>query len=385
MANLINGFTDPPYGIKELGYTFLTELAREIQQIQADPLAQFLPQRAIQEKQIRVEWVEHNLRLLGAVKPGMPNTLNTFAKARAFTAEPAYFRRGQFIDQDTINHLRAPGTINKQYGMDLVQEHLTDLIEQSNMMMAILRAQLFSAGSINYTDPETGVAITAPGGVPAGNLYTIGGGVGPFGASVGWHDPAAKPVTDLHNLVFRAELAGRNRPTHLIANGALLHVLSLNNEVRQYLPNNLSGLWHTGLVQFGEDGIPTRIAGLEIVRCSTVYDQIDPSTGVLSRQYMFPVDTVTLFAPNHSALPGQLLGRTYLTKGEHPDGANGATGIWVRTFPSELMGGPTAAPGVGMQVGMSGLPVFHKPWWVHIVKCADKAAITAITGNKFVV
>lgn len=382
--SLINGFTDPPYGIKELGSTFLTELAREIQQIQPDPLGFILPQRSIQEKQIRVEWVESNLRLLGVVKPSMPNTLNTFAKARSFTAEPAYFRRGQFIDMDTINHLRAPGTLNQTYGMDLIQEQMTELVEQANMMMSVLRAQLLSTGSINYTDPETGVVIAAAGGVPAANMYEIGGAVGtPFAGSAKWHDlENADPVTDLQNLLFRAELAGRNRPTHMIVSGALLHVISQCAKVRRHLPNTLNGLFGLGLVKFGDDGLVSDMCGLKIVRVNTVFDELD-TNGQLKRRYMWPIDRITLLAPNHPAMPGQVLGRTYLTKGEHPDGPNGGTGVWVRSFPSEMMGGPTTAPGVGVQLGMSGLPVLHKPWWVHLVTCASKTEVEKIVGSKY--
>jgi len=386
--SLTQGYDSAPYGIKELGSTYLTEMARELQQLQADPLGKFLPQREIMEKEVKVEWTEDNLRVTGVVKPGMPNKLNTFAKAQSFSFQAAYFRRGQFIDQDTINYLRAPGTMMQEYGMDLVQEQMQELLDQGNMMLSVLRAQLF-LGGINYTDPETGVSIVANSGIPAGNLYTIGT-TAPVAGSPQWHLTAtATPVTDLQKIIFRARLEGKNTPTHMIMNGQLLQLLMMNKEIRSYIhptaPTSLQ-VGASSLVQLGADGYPTRICGVEIVRCDTLYDDLD-NTGALVRRYLWPVNKVVLFSANNPDLPGQILGNTFLTKGEHPNGHNGSTGVWVRTFMGDSLGGPTTAPGVGMQVGMAGLPVFKKPKWVHILTVSTNASdITGVTGStKYVV
>lgn len=379
----LTSYPDAPFGIQELGGTYLTELAQEIQQIQADPLGSFLPQRAIVDEQIRVEWVEGELRLLGVVNPGMPNGLNTFPTGKRLNMQPALFRRGQVIDQYTLNHLRAPGETQKLYGMELVQEQMTGLIEQGNMMLTVLRAQLLTGG-INYVDRETGVSVQADSGIPAGNLYTIGA-TAPVAGSVPWSDIAnSTPVTDLQHLVFRCELEGRNKPTHIGMNGALLFLLSLNHQIQQYLPNRTdsTSLTATGVVQFGEDGLPTRIAGLQIVKVNTVYDDYDANM-VLQRRYMWPLNKVTLFAPTHPSLPSQILGRTILTKGEHPRGFEGETGVWVETYDQKAMGTPTSAPGVGMKVGMAGLPVLMKPKWVHIVTVGTVADIENATSDKY--
>lgn len=387
MASLTQGYDSAPYGIKQLGSTFLTELARELQQLQGDPLGVFMPQREIQEKEIRVEWTEDNLRVTGVVRPGMPNRLNTFKNARSFSFQAATFRRGQFIDQETINYLRAPGSLTQTYGMDLVQEQMQELLDQANMMLTVLRAQLF-LGGINYTDPETGVSVVADSGIPVGNYYTIGTSA-PVTSSAHWSDPAnATPVADLQNLIFRARLEGKNTPTHIVMNGQLLHMLQKNKEIRSYLnPESVGALLtgSTSLVQFGADGMPSRIAGLQIVRCDTLYDDLD-NTGALVRRYLWPVNKVVMFSQTNPDLPGQVLGNTFLTRGEHPNGMNGGTGVWVRTFMGDSMGGPTTAPGVGMQVGMAGLPVFKKPKWVHVITVATQTEITNATGStKYVV
>lgn len=384
---------DAPYGIKELGYVYLTELAREIQQNQADPLAGFLPQREIQEKQVRVEWTETDIRPTGVVKPGMPNKLNNFGVARSLSFEAATFRRGMFIDQDTINHLRAPGTQNKLYGMELVTEQLSKLVEQGNTMMTLLRAQLLSGG-INYTDVETGVQVLADSGIPAKNFYqigTIGGvaGTAGFATNKTWDDVDSTPVTDVKNLLLRMEIEGRNRPTKMIMHSHLLHALSFNKEILSYLPGNVVKpsvpfMQGGNMVTFAEDGMPATICGLEIVRVKMFYDDIDPADGKLKRRYLWPLNKVTFLCTDHPLLPGQVLGRTYLTRGEHPNGMNGGTGVWVRTFMGDTLGGPTTAPGVGMQVGMAGLPALHKPWWVHVVTVASVDDVKAKSYDKFV-
>lgn len=401
---MLNNYSyDTPYGIKELGFVYLTDVARELQLNQADPLAFLLPQREIQEKEVRVEWTESDLRPTGVVNPGMPNKLNNFGIARSMSFRSANFRRGMFIDQDTINHLRAPGSQTKHYGMELVTEQLSTLVEQANTMMTVLRAQLLSGG-ISYTDQETGVSVVAESGIPAKNFYVIGDVTaapgaatdGFTGATRHWTHADATPVTDVKNLLLRMEIEGRNRPEYMIVHSHLLHVLSFNTEVLSYLPGNRSqdaaGLIQNGnMVTFGADGFPNTICGVKIIAVKAWYDDVDPVATalqgqlVLKRRYLWPINKVTFLSKNHPLMAGQELGRSYLTRGEHPNGMNGGTGIWVRTFMGDALGGPTTAPGVGMQVGMAGLPALHKPWWVHVVTVDTVDNIADKSYNKFVV
>lgn len=374
----------PPFGILELGHTYLTEFALEIQQIQSvDPLLEFLPQRAVQEKDVRVEWTEEELRLMGVVKPGMPNKLNTFAKAKEFTFKPAHFRRGDFIDMEIINHLRAPGQMQKEYGMDLVQNRLMNLIDQANLMMAMLRAQLMSGG-INYQDQESGISIVANSGIPGNNMYTIGAGA--MAASTKWHDVVnAKIVDDIQRLVYMMTLEGKNAPTHAIVSAAMLEMISRNAQVRQFLVGNLSGLASTGLVTWGADGKVESIAGVKFVVHKMLMD--DLVAGNLTRQFMWPVNKIAFFSARHPSLPTQRLGYSVVTRGEHPNGLQGGTGIYVRTgeVREDNLLDPTLPPGLTMQVGMAGLPVLYKPWWVHLVTCCDKADLTGVLGSKYIV
>lgn len=385
--SLITGHDSAPYGIKQLGSTYLTEIAREVQQLQADPLGKILPQRNIQERDVRVEWREDNLRTIGVVKPGMPNLLNKFGKANEFRFAPAYFRRGQFIDQDTINYLRMPGEANMHYGMELVQEQLAELLDQGNMMLSVLRAQLLTGG-INYTDAETGVSVVASSGIPAGNYYTVGT-TAPVASSTQWADTAnATPITDLQKIIFRANVEGKAMPTHIIMNGQLAQLLMLNKEVRSYLHPDAQAALLTGAPaasQVDSFGMPTRMAGLEVITVNTLYDDLDNNMNLV-RRYLWPINKVVILAASNPLIPSQALGFTYLTRGEHPQGMNGQTGVWVRTFMGDALGGPTTAPGVGMQVGMAGLPVLVKPKWVHVLTVASANQITTATAStKYVV
>jgi hypothetical protein len=260
-------------------------------------------------------------------------------------------------------------------------------------MMTVLRSQLLSGG-INYTDQETGVSIVADSGIPTKNFYQIGTiaavpGTPGFATNLTWDDINSTPVTDVKNLLLRMEIEGRNRPSHMVMHSHLLHVLSFNKEILSYLPGNVvkanSSMVQGGnMVTFGNDGMISSICGVEIVSVKSWYDDIDPADGKLKRRYLWPINKVSFIAKTHPLMAGQELGRTYLTRGEHPNGASGGTGIWVRTFMGDTLGGPTTAPGVGMQVGMAGLPALHKPWWVHVVTVADAANVKAKSYDKFV-
>lgn len=360
-----------PFGILELGHPYLTEFAQEIQQIQSvDPLLEALPQRMIPEKEVRVEWTESELRLLGIVLPGKPNKMNSFGDAKSFSFKPAYFRRGDFLDMELVNHLRQAGSMQKTYGMDLIQERLMNLLDQANLMMSVLRAQLLTGG-INLTDNETGFSVVANSGIPAANLYTTAALTG--GA---WTDTTnAKIVDDVQKLLYTMELQGRNRPTHMIMSAPMHELVSRNAQVRSFL-SQLTGLANMGLVTWGQDGLVESIAGIKIIVHKMLFD--DDTKG---RKFMWPVHKVTFVSMTHPSMPTQKLGYTVLTKGEHP--ADGM-GVWVRTgeVREDNLIDPTLPPGVPMQVGMAGLPVLYKPYWAHVVSvAADEAAVsTALTG-----
>lgn len=382
-GNLFTGYGDAPFSIKELGGTYLTKLAAEIQQLQADPLAQYLPTVQIPEEDIRVEWLEDSLRLTGVVKPGMPNGLNRMDKAKSFKVEPAYFRRGDFIDMKTINYLRAPGTVDKQWGMTLVDRQMRLLVEQANMMLTVLRAQLFTGG-INYTDNENGVTITAASGIPANNYFGIGvvtGGSGntDFNGLPKWTNPAAKVFDDLLKLKNRQERRNKTMPTHIIMNGALMEILMRNDQIRDFLRNDSGLAERFGFITMKNGEIDT-LVGLKVVKCNTVAD-FDDADGVTRRRYIVPVNKVVIFSTGNPQLPSEPLGWTYLTKGEHP---YGGMGVWVETMDARYRG-PQAAPGVAMQIGMAGLPFFQHPNWVNVVTVADVADVTGVTGTDYTV
>lgn len=382
-GNLFQGYGDAPYSIKELGGTYLTKLAQEIQQLGADPLGQFLPTVQIPEEQVRVEWIVDSLRLTGVVRPGMPNGLNRMDKAQSFTVEPAYFRRGDFIDMKTINYLRQAGTVNKQWGMSLVERQLRILVDQANMMMSVLRAQLFT-GAVAYTDPETGVSITSPSGIPVNNYYTIGAaGGGPlntdFNAEVQWADLAnAKIIDNVIKLKNRMWRRNRAMPTHMIMNGSLVETLTRNAQIRdmsRYDSQLASNFGYLGMA----NGEVDTICGVKIVKVNTIAD-FDQADGSTLRRYIIPVNKVIMLTANNPMLPSEPLGYTYLTKGEHP---YGGMGMWVETMDAKYRG-PQASPGVAMQVGMAGLPFFQHPNWVNVITVATEAQVTAISGTDYV-
>lgn len=372
-------YPQTPFGQLELGHEYLTEMASTTQQVmKQDPLKLVLPQRMIPQKEVRVQWKETELRIMGIVQPGERNKLNTFGKAKEFSFKPAHFRRGSFFDMETVNHLLNIDT--KEWGMDIVQEEITNLAEQAELMMTVLRAQLMTGG-INLTDYETGNSVVANSGIPSGNYYTVGAGL--LAASAVWSDTVnAKPVDDFQRLIYVMELAGKNAPTHAVISGALHQQLGRNAQVRTFVPGNDSGLFSTGLVTWNVDGTVSTIAGIKLVPHKMVFDA-QKSDLTLDREYIWPINKVAFFSETDPSLPSQRLGYSVLTKGEHP---TGGMGMWIRSgqiMPGDLVD-PTLPPGVPLQAGMAGLPVLYKPWWVHIVTACTVANLTDQLGSQYV-
>lgn len=370
-----------PFGIHTLGHAYLTEVAREIQQISVeDPTAALLPRREIFQKEIRVEQKDGDLRLIGVVKAGQPNKLDTFTSARSFTATPALFRRGAYWDMELVNHLRAVGTEQEVWGLEQVQEKLQELFNGIELMFIKLRA-LCLTGGINYLDQETGNSVVADSGIPSGNFYTIGSGV--MSGSALWHDTAnAKPITDTRKMLYRMTLEGRNKPTDMIMSRPMLDLLSRNAEVLQYLPGTDSGLVNLGMAKFGNDGLLTSMCGIRIWVHDMLHDDYINSTD-LGRRFIWPVEKVVYVSAGHPALPGQRLGNTVMTLGENP---NRRPGNWVRSGEdrADNLIDPSMAPGLKVQVGTAGLPVLWKPNWVHVVTATTSNAIDTALGGKYI-
>lgn len=372
---------DAPFGILELGHTFMTEFAQEQQQIQKnDPILFALPQRAIPDPEVRVEWIEEELRLLGVIRSGQPNKLNTFGKAKGFNFTAAMFRRGDIIDMETVNRLRAPGKQQQIWGLQLVKDRLNALVGQANHMMNYLRAQLLSGG-INYTDHETGNTIIADPGIPSQNIHATGSGL--LAASADWHlTTTAKIVDDFQTLVFRMKILSKNPPKYAVMSSHMREMISRNDQVRSFLPGDNSGVHKLGLVTWAEDGKVASICGIKFIEHYMLFDDYeDANATTLTRKYMWPINKISFFAIDNPTMPGQTLGYSVLTKGENPAGE---AGIYVRTSGQEELRDATLPPGLQMQVGMSGLPALWKPWWVHILTPCSEAELTGILGDTYV-
>lgn len=278
--------------------------------LEKDPLNEFLPVRKIKERQIKIEWIEDQLRIVGAVKPGMPSKLNTFSSAKSFSCQPAYFRRG----------------VRQADDLDM-------LAEQAAYMLSLLRVHLLNGG-IDYTDPESGINITAPSGIPTRNQFTY------------------KGIGDL--------LAKLENPRRMVGGGEGQWVVLCNKFVEEALAGALPDDY--------------RVLGNRML-----YD--DLVEGVLTRKHAWPIDNITMiWVPED--LPGvtyKTVGATYLTTGENPDqepgywlryipavdGLNADLGVDLTRSPFERIKSPEAWQG-----GVAGLPVLNKPSRVFTFKPA---------------
>lgn len=370
-----------PFGVHTAGHAFLTEVAREIQQIQVmDPTRIFLPLRSIPERELRVEQRDGDLRLVGIVKAGQPNKLDTFPTARSFTATPALFRRGAYWDMELINHLRKVGTDSEVWGLEQVREKLGELLNGIELMFSKMRAQLLTGG-INILDQETGNSVLADSGIPTGNLYTVGSGA--LSGSAVWSDITnAKPVDDMRELQYLMMLEGRNNVTDMVMARPMLELLSRNKQVLEYLPGTDTGLHNLGLVSFGAGGLLTSLCGVRIHVHEMLHDDY-VSANTIGRRYIWPVNKIVFLSASHPGIPGQALGSTVMTLGEHPQGK---PGVYVRSGASRMddLDDPTLAAGLKVQVGCAGIPILYKPSWVHVLTACTVNNIETALSTKYI-
>lgn len=315
----------------------------------ASPLTRFFPIVESSENLIQVEWLEHVVKTNALVEGSTTNTIALFPTSRQVAFVPAYFRRGAWLkpkvtskeSESTGASLVKPGMPNL---LSSRGEGFKDLCDMAAFLFTILSAQML-LGGISYTDPESNVKVTAESGIPDSNKLTYSG------------------LWDLHNTIsslpYRKNIPGT---WTYICNSSIETALS------SLMP-----------VTYGDAPKP------EIVAISTLYDSV--KDGVATRGYLWPNDKiVAIFTPD---LFTTALGKTYLTKGEHPRGKEGYSGIWYRhiepvktfadclgpkTLTSETMTEEQKADFASKyfhegayQIGVAGLPVITHPERVFII------------------
>jgi hypothetical protein len=215
-----------------------------------------LPTKNIEEYDIKVEWVESNLRLTGVIKPGMANKLSSTPVTRTMLISPAYFRKGDSAGTKSHKHLA----------------------EDVAMMFDVLRGTLLQ-GDIDYTDPETGINVYVASGIR--NKFDV--------------------VRDDLPTVIRAEL-DRLAALHVPASAKIIMNVNLAYQLAENPTEDMVVV----------DGKVTEIFGAPVLATSMLYDE--QKDGKLIRRYVWDPNTVSVVASDYA----EPVGYTYLTPGENP-------------------------------------------------------------------
>lgn len=254
-----------PTDITALGGTVLTELAKTFENFETKA-GQFFPSRNLPVKTVTIERIYGGAGMAPVVDPTKPDA---FADRRQVVSEsksPIYSRESFPVDNDTLNNLRMPGTLNERYGKQYVADELKRLVARSDLLFDFLRYQMF-LGGIDYTDPRTNVHTVVSAGIPAGHMIPLSS------LSAAWTDIAnAKPIDDLEEIKLIIRTDGKVDPTHIVINSVTRSLLARNAQVLSRGESSRD----TGFVVYN-NGELARIAGLEVVAEDAVYEALSPA------------------------------------------------------------------------------------------------------------
>ncbi len=399
--------------VQALGSLTLTQLARSFEQIEVGTLTDWFPDRNINERTIVVEQILEGLGTMPIVRVGVPS--GSFAegeKLRAFSANPAFMREDDFLDQYLINQLRKPGTWNEQYRpTDIIADRVRKLVARHKRTLDMMRSMVL-LGGINYTEPRTNTSINVSTNIPAHNFFrydgydasaaagaTLAPGITAFKAlsatknrkeallftgandqaGVPWTHPQANIVRTLRLIKQFLYKTNKNRFTDIVMSSDLYTILHENEYVKAYMgqiglfgnggnaggsrdiTTSGNGTVSPAYISYGPGGDIEAIAGLRIRVMDGLYRH--PETGQITNYW--PSHKVALVAPRHYSDPSATLGFTWHCVGEAPDGT---PGVWMRVGPDQM---PPAVPGRTMQMGDAALPVAIYPHWISILDVCE--------------
>lgn len=396
--------------IPALGSLQLTKLARSFEEIETTNLEPFFPAETIDARTIVIETIKEGLGIMPIVKFGQP--AGSFAendRIEQRIVQPAVVREDDFLDQGMINQLRAPGTMNDNYGPEqLVSRRVQKLVNRHNRTLDFFRAQAL-LGGISYRDPRTNVSINVSTNIPAHNMFRYDGFNGPVAAGsnipgtpyvasrnltnnkgrteallftdgsqnagIPWSDPQADIIRCLRYLKQYLMNTNKNRFTDLVMSRDLYTVIQENNFIKAYMggigvlvgspgtsPSPIVGGPQTpAFVAFGPGGDVTQLAGMNIVLVDNLFR--DPTDDVIKK--MWPSHRIAMVARSHMLDASATLGRTQFCVGEAPDAK---PGMWMRTGPDQM---PPSPPGRTMQMGNSFLPYAIYPHWIALIDVCE--------------
>jgi hypothetical protein len=316
---------------------------------------------------------------------------------------PIHLRETRSLQHGYMNNRVAPGTINQRWAPEeQIAETVRQVVERQNFTWDVLRAQVLQGG-INYTDSRTKTITRQQSFIPEANYwhYSITDGYqgridsnafrnianSNSDVSVGgvpWTDPNADLLKSFRTIAHWHLMTHKARVTKILMHPELMHVLAFNNQVKMSRgaivlnaplgsnPVVPSGGDSSMSMEFVTDSMGLRsIAGVPIDPLFANYS--DPETGVSTT--LLAKNKVIYICEQDFNGVNRVPGYTKITYSEAANG--GEPGMWIRY--NEDPPAP-AAPGITVQIGISGMPVLVYPDAVGNMVVAEIANVDAAQG-----
>lgn len=302
-----------------------------------------------------------------------------------FAVSPIHLRETVLLHHGYMNNRAVPGTYNQRWTPEQqIDEAIAKMVEAQNLTWDVLRVMVL-LGGINYTDSRTGAITRQLSYIPEHNFwdYKVTNGIKSrndsrifrslddsnsnleVNAGVPWTDPNSDILMSFRQLSHYFMGTNNARITRIYMHPELMSVLAYNNQVKlskgaivlnapigasPVVPNGPDPLLNSEFTVSNE-GL-TSIAGVPIYPIFANYR--DPQTGHPTT--VIPKNKVIFVAEQNQNGVRQAPGMTKLVYSEANNG--GEPGMWLAYNDQHM---PPNAPGIHIQIGVSGMPFLMYP------------------------
>lgn len=316
---------------------------------------------------------------------------------------PIHLRETRVLQHGYMNNRVAPGSMNQRWAPEeQIAETVRQIVERQNFTWDVLRAQVLQGG-INYTDSRTNTITRQLSYIPEANFWDYSEDDGYGGradsrafrnlansnadTSVGgvpWTDPNADLLKSFRTIAHWQLMTHKAKITKILMHPELMHVLAFNNGVKMSRgaivlnaplgsnPIVPAEADPTMGAEYVSDAMGLKsIAGVPILPLFANYK--DPQTNINTT--LLSKNKVIYVCEQDFNGVSRTPGYTKLTYSEAANG--GEPGMWIRYDEDSP---PPAAPGISVQIGVSGMPVLMYPDAVGTMKVAEIANVDAAQG-----
>lgn len=405
------GTSTAPTIVGNSRFTPELKLLKLAQEYAANPdnrhLLEIFPVQVEAERMVTIMRKKSSLpTLTPSVELGKNDIVTSMAEEayETFAVTPIHLRETRVMNHGYMNNRVAPGTMNQRWlPEEQIARNVEELVKKINLTWDIFRAETLQGG-INYTDVRTNTVTRQLSHIPGINFwdYSVTDGIRGradanafrnivnsnediINGGVAWTDPNADLIQTVRTISHWQAMTHKARLTRMYMHPELMHVLASNNQVKAsngsiilnaplganpVVPQGANSI---GMgAEFITDSMGLRsIAGVNIYPLFSNYR--DPESGA-PKTVLNKNKVIYVCEQDYNGIT-QSPGYTKLTYSEASNG--GEPGMWLRY--QEDPPAP-AAPGITVQIGVSGMPVLMYPDRVGNMKIAEIENVDARIG-----